>query len=228
MKSKILIVEDSPSCQKMANESLKRVGDLKFATSLKEARDFFQFQSVDLLILDLHLPDGDGLEFLGELQTTLYKPNLSVIVLSGDSNITKKVTAFSNGAHDYLVKPYSPLELKARVERTLKLNSIQDVIYNDQLGISIDISKYKVYLERGIQQSELLLTPHEFKILFLFLKKLDQIFSRQQIIDQVWGNDVFITPRTVDTHISTLRKKLSSIPLEIISIRSEGYKAVII
>lgn len=224
MENMILILEDSLPCQKIAAESLNKIAQTKSVSTVKEARDFLKSHKVDMVLLDMSLPDGDGLEFYYEMQTILNLSSLPVLFISGNDDISKKVAAFSSGAQDYLVKPYSPMELRARVERVFKNNKPDDIFKEEISGLVLDFSKYRANVNSNGQSIDLKLTPHEFKILYLLIKSPQQIFSRQKILDRVWGPDVFLTPRTVDAHISGLRKKISSLNLNLVSVRSEGYK----
>lgn len=225
MENLILILDDSPSCQRVAAESLKKVAPTRVLGTLNEARSFLVENSVSLVLLDLHLPDGDGLDFYSEMQTTLNHPDTPVIIVSGSSDICKKVAAFSCGAEDYLVKPYSPMELRARVERIFRSGKNSSTYTDSVSGLTLDFNKFKAFYEEDGEETQLHLTPHEFKILSLFLKNPERIYSREQIMDQVWGHDIFLTPRTVDTHISSLRKKISSLAVSIVTVRGDGYKS---
>lgn len=225
MEKVILVLEDSLACQRIAAESLKMVGDVKLVASLQEAREFLGKNSPDVVVMDMHLPDGDGMQMLTELHNTMAKREIPVLFVSGDADISKKVAAFFSGAEDYIVKPYAPLELRVRVERVLKGYQVSELFTDDKLNLLLDLFKYKAFHLKDKNKVEIPLTPHEFKLLHLFVKNLDRVYSRQQIIDKVWGAEIFISPRTVDTHISGLRRKIAGLPIALKSVRSEGYKA---
>lgn len=229
MEDLILIIDDSPSCQKVATESLKKLAEIKTVSTVEDARLFLTNNRVQLVILDIELPDGDGLEFYCEMQTKLNHPDTPVVVISGNSDICKKMTAFSYGAEDYVVKPYLPMELRARIERVLRRGILSSRFKEPKSGVVIDFNKFKATCISPDGEVDLLLTPQEFKILNLFLKNPDCIYTREQILDTVWGRDVFLTPRTVDTHVSSLRKKLHnlSVSVSILTIRGDGYKCEI-
>lgn len=224
MSNSILILEDSPSCQKIACDSLKKVASISSAFSIGEAREYLLAHSVSLVLIDLNLPDGNGLDFYAEMQTSLNHANTPVLFISGNDDISKKLAAFSCGAEDYIVKPYAPMELRARVERIFRSFRISDNFTDQKSGLDLDFAKYKATYDWQGQQQDLDLTPQEFKILYMFIKNPQQVFSRQQVLDHVWGVGVFLTPRTVDTHISTLRKKIVNLPIKIQSVRGEGYR----
>lgn len=227
MEDLILIVEDSPSCQKIASESLKKLAEIKTVGTIEEARLFLASNPVRLVILDIELPDGDGLEFYSEMQTKLDHSDTPVVITSGSDDICKKMTAFSYGVEDYVVKPYSPMELRARIERVFRTGLSASKFKEHKSGIVLDLIKFKASYMTSDGPVDLQLTPHEFKILSLFLKNPECIFSREQILDTVWGRAVFLTPRTVDTHISSLRKKIGNLSVSIVTVRGDGYKSEI-
>lgn len=224
MEKVILVLEDSPSCQLLIASSLRRIAEVKIVSSIKEAKEFLTSQLADLIIIDIGLPDGNGLEFFGEIQSHLAEKAIPAIIVSGDNDISRKVAAFSNGALDYIVKPYSPLELRARVERIIRDSQSTSTVMFKKIGLELNTDLLKAFDVTGYNKSEISLTPNEFRILSLLVKNLGRIYSRQQIIDRVWGTATFITPRTVDTHISSLRKKIIKLPLVVQSVRGEGYK----
>lgn len=227
MEDLILVLDDSPSCQKIATESLKKLAQIKAVSTIGDARDFLSKNAVRLVILDIGLPDGDGLEFYSEMQTKLNHIDTPVVVISGSDDICKKITAFSYGAEDYIVKPYSPMELRARIERVFRTGKLSTKFKDPKSQIALDFSKFKAMHVTADKETDLMLTPHEFKILSLFLKNPETVYSREQILDTVWGRDIFLTPRTVDTHISSLRKKIAHLSVSIITIRGDGYKSEI-
>jgi two-component system phosphate regulon response regulator PhoB len=224
MEKQILVLDDSPSCQVIAKESLRHMGNVSVCSCLKEARLLAEQSPRDIIILDIFLPDGSGIELLGELRESPACKNSIFIVISGDGDVTKKIAAFSLGADDYLVKPFSPLELKARVERYLRRDEKQDIFLDTFSAIELNSTSYRAFMQGIHSKEDLNLTPHEFKILNLLLRHPDHIYSRKAIIDLVWGSNVHISDRTVDSHISGLRKKLKSVGGNIACIRGEGYK----
>lgn len=225
MEDLILVLEDSPSCQKIAVESLKKLAQVKAVSTIEDARAFLSKNAVRLVILDLSLPDGDGLEFYGEMLTRLNHIDTPVVVISGNDDICRKITAFSYGAEDYIVKPYSPMELRARVERVFRTGKMSTKFREPKSQITLDFSKLKATYFQDDSETDLMLTPHEFKLLSVFLKNPEIVYSREQILDLVWGRNLFLTPRTVDTHISSLRKKIANLGISIITIRGDGYKS---
>ncbi len=224
MDKKILIVEDDLSSQALAKEVLKNFGTITIADSVASAQLACQGQYYDIIILDLHLPDKSGIEFCSEIRSNENFRSSTIYIASADEDISKKVSAFSIGADDYIVKPYSPLELRARIERTLKKQNQDDQYIEAKTGIKLNRLTYKAFIPQGNDYLDVHLTPHEFKLLLLLIKNPNRIYSRNQLIDTIWGQQVYINDRTIDTHMSMLRKKLKTFSKSLQSVRGEGYK----
>lgn len=219
----ILCVEDSTEYQLLIGSALSG-NHLTFASTLKEAREALHNRNAafDMILLDLELPDGHGIKFLSELKMSPTWSELPVFILTVDTDILSKVTAFTIGAGDYICKPFHALELKARVEAVLKRvqEKQRSADFVKAGNLLLDVPKMTVLYKN----SKIDLTPSEFKILLTLAKNPEVIFSRDQIIDKVWGNDVYISDRTVDTHISHLRHKIGSASVRIETVVGEGYR----
>jgi DNA-binding response OmpR family regulator len=171
------------------------------------------------------LPEMNGFEVCKQLrQAGITTP---VLMLTAKSQEIDKVLGLELGADDYVTKPFSPRELRARVNALLRrANQTQAQIDKYQFGnVEIDFKKYE-----AVKGGEAVyLTALEFSILHFLIKNKDQVVTRDSILDEVWGKDVFVYPRTVDTHIANLRKKIESDPENpeyIVGIRGVGYKFV--
>lgn len=226
--ARILCIEDSQDFQLYLASVLKE-HTLTFVASSSEAlritengRDHF-----DLILLDVSLPDGNGIKILPRLKELLSPRFVPIMILSSESDIITKVAAFGVGADDYINKPADPSELRARIDarlRTAQSLMVEKSVleYRDLL---IDIDKMTVEIRLKNDRRELIdLTPYEFKILRLLLSRPGQVYTREVIIDRVWGIDKFITSRTVDAHVSHLRKKLIQSDVQIETVLSAGYK----
>lgn len=190
-----------------------------------EARNYLRHQIPALILLDIGLPDGNGLELCAELQGESPTREIPIIFLTGQGEVAHKVTAFAMGAEDYLVKPFSPLELKARLEARLKKlqnkNGSGSTICRGML--EIDAATQRVFRLEGSIRVAISLTPKEFKLLFHLARFEDRVFSRDQLLTLAW-TDAQVYDRTVDTHISAIRKKLGHLSEYIESISGEGYR----
>lgn len=229
--ARILCIEDSQEYQIYLSSILKE-HSLVFVDSVQEAvrvtesgRDHFE-----LILLDVSLPDGNGIKILPQLKETLLPAQVPVIVLSSDNDILTKVAAFGVGADDYVSKPADPSELRARIEARLRavksLSSEKSQMSYGDLTIDLDKMTVEILLANSKRQN-LELTPFEFKILRLLLARPGQVYTREMIIDRVWGTDKFITARTVDAHVSHLRKKILKSKILIETVLSTGYKLAI-
>lgn len=220
----ILVIDDSKSCQLLAREALKMLGEVKCVSSIFEAIESIKVKTYDLIVLDISLPDGNGVNFYNEMHANEKTKFTPVIFVSGSDDVPTKVTAFHLGANDYVCKPFNPLELRARCERILRQSDQNEAPIQFIGNLKVNASKLQVDINENGTWTPVDLTVKEFKILNLFAKRPEVVFSRQQIMDQVWGQDFSLTERTVDTHISSLRKKMGPSGNLIKSIRGLGYK----
>ena len=227
--NRILCIEDSIEYQIYLTGLLKNY-NLTFAPDAARALQIIENgrDRFDLVLLDVSLPDGNGIKLLPKLRDFFSAHYVPVIILSGDSDIVTKVAAFGVGADDYIIKPADPSELRVRIEARLRNAQMFAIPKNviEFAGVRLDLDKMTVEFQNEKSVEKIDLTPFEFKLLKLFLARPDQVFSRDMIIDRVWGVDKFITSRTVDTHISHLRKKLEASSIKIETVLSSGYKLI--
>lgn len=227
---KVLLVEDSEECQLLVKKALSK-SDVEILPALKlqTAMDLVKNAANDtihLILLDLMLPDGDGIQLLNVLQTHEHLHEVPIFLLTSKEELTSKVTAFSLGAEDYLVKPVDPIELKARVEMRLrktqqKKKSLEVLKKGD---LSLNLSLMKATVIKGEQEEVLDLTSKEFKILSFLAQNEGQVYSRSQLVKKIWGDSVHVLDRTVDSHVCGLRRKLSEHAEYIESIPGAGYR----
>lgn len=222
MKSRILLIEDSTPCLILEREALKSLGEIDEAKSLSQARNHLDKAHYQLIILDLSLPDGDGMSLLSDLQSHADAAMPPVILVSGTTEPHTKVSAFHFGAADYVEKPFNQLELRARAERLLKADQSHHLLQFADLRIFPE--RLEAEVMAGGEWKRVELTVREFKILVTLAKSPGLVLSRNQIIERVWGLNISVSERTVDTHISTLRKKLGTCEVKIEAIRQAGYK----
>jgi DNA-binding response OmpR family regulator len=221
----ILTVEDNPQMRILVEAALNEY-DLNFATTLSESRQLLSSKRFDLMILDLALPDGDGFQLLTELSNDRRLSEMPVIVLSGKSETATKVIAFSIGAEDFVAKPFDPLELKARVAAKLRKAERQtDQHKSLKVGdLQIDVPKQKVWISRTDGPLAVDLTSLEFRLLLTLARSPERVFTRDYLLSEVWGENLSVTDRTVDTHIGHLRKKLSPSASRIDTVIGSGYR----
>lgn len=222
----VLVIEDNAEMRILVEAALDEY-QLAFSATLKEAKENLRGQRFDLILLDLGLPDGDGLKFLAEISGQPQSKDVPVIILSGKSETVNKVMAFSIGAEDFIAKPFDPLELKARVAAKLRKSEKQQGL-SEMLragDLKIDVLKQKVWIQSGAGEGEAVdLTTLEFKLLLNFARAPERVFSRDFLLNEVWGMNVSVTDRTVDTHIGHLRKKLAHSRTKIETVIGAGYR----
>ena len=218
----ILLVDDEPAIRESLAFALRRDGfEVEEATTLREARN--RADSADLVILDLVLPDGSGLLFLRSLRE---RSDVPVIVLTSRDEETDRVVGLELGADDYVLKPFSPREVAARVRAVLRRASKAAQAEDKPVragSLSLDASTRKA----AIADRELGLSRTEFNLLALFLRSPGRVFERSQILEAVWGSDVVVGDRTVDVHVKALRRKIEEAggdPRVLETVRGVGYR----
>jgi DNA-binding response OmpR family regulator len=227
MKNKILCIEDNPTIQTLVQLSLQEY-DVTCAASLHEAETQLLSHTYAALLIDIQLPDGDGLRFLAQLSQKPHFKNIPILIFSNYSEISNKVAAFTLGADDFIAKPFDPIELNIRITAKIrKKNSESEQQKTRSLGdLLIDFDRQKVFLLNSSQELDLELTSIEIKILALLTKRLEQVYSREQILQSVWGS-TSISDRTIDSHVAHLRQKIKNSQLQIETAKSFGYRAAL-
>lgn len=219
----IAIVDDEPDILELVSVNLNKAG---FKTkNFDNGEEFFNFikkNSVELVVLDVMLPDSDGFEICRYLKNDAKYASIPVIMLTARGTETEKILGLELGADDYVTKPFSPRELVARVKAVLRREGKE--IQSNKLSIGtsviIDLQKYEVYIDNN----KIDLTSSEFKILKLLADKKGWVYSRDQILDFLGANNKGVLDRTVDVHIKNLREKLGESGKLIKNIRGVGYK----
>ncbi len=224
MSQKILIIEDEPDIRETLVYNFSREGyDILSASSLLEARSQIESNTFSLILLDLMLPDGSGLDLCREIKSDKYKSSIPIIILTAKDDEVDKVVGFELGADDYVTKPFSVRELILRAKAVLKRGEKEsdNVEIKRQFGqLSIDIESHEVFVDNV----EIILTAIEFKLLCQLIDRRGRVQSRDQLLSDVWGYTAEVTTRTVDTHIKRLRLKLGSMGKYVQTIRGIGYK----
>ncbi|TMA20964.1 MAG: response regulator transcription factor [Deltaproteobacteria bacterium] len=222
--TEVLIVDDEPAIRESLAFALKRDGfGVVEAASLKEARS--ATADADLIVLDLVLPDGNGLDFLRSLRA---KSDVPVIVLTSRDEETDRVVGLEMGADDYVLKPFSPREVAARVRAVLRRAAGKSAQSSEETALkagtlSVDPRTRKA----AVASRELALSRTEFNLLAAFLRSPGRVFERSQLLDAVWGSDVVVGDRTVDVHIKALRRKIEEAggdPRVLETVRGVGYR----
>ena len=226
MSQKILIIEDEPDIRKTLEYNISREGyEVISASSLSEGREKLESASFSLLLLDLMLPDGSGLDLCRELKQDKSLSSMPVIILTAKDDEVDKVVGFELGADDYVTKPFSVRELILRVKAVLKRGERKsdNMEVQRQFGeLKIDVDSHEVF----VNDEQVSLTALEFKLLRQLVDRRGRVQSRDQLLSDVWGYSSDVTTRTVDTHIKRLREKLGGMGKYVQTIRGVGYKFI--
>lgn len=221
---KILLVEDSKEIYTMVNQAVGSYSDLKWVENIADAQEYLDQNDISLLLLDIELPDGSGIDFCSKLR--MENPDLSIFMLTAHSDLSEKVLGFSAGADDYITKPFALLELKARIDSRLSrvehFKSASDLMKWDVIEIDKGRQEVKVLVSGNFEPLDL--TALEFKLLVYFANEPGHVFHRDKVLNDIWGEDVHVYARSVDTHVSKLRRKLGELAPIIESVHGSGYK----
>ena len=224
MSKKILLIEDEPDIRKTLEYNISREGyDVVSAPSLSEGRNHLNSGSFSLILLDLMLPDGSGLDLCREIKSDKEKVATPIIILTAKDDEVDKVVGFELGADDYVTKPFSVRELILRIKAVLKRGERkqENLEVQRQFGeLLIDVDSHEVF----VNEQSITLTALEFKLLRQLVDRRGRVQSRDQLLSDVWGYSADVTTRTVDTHIKRLREKLGSMGKYVQTIRGVGYK----
>ena len=225
MNANILIADDEPNQLELMSFNLSNAGySIIKATNGKEAIELIENHSPDLIILDWMMPKMSGIDVCRVLRSRSETKQIPIIILSARSEDSDKSLGLDTGADDYISKPFSPKELISRVKALLRRARpalVNDILqYND---LTLSLSQMKVtYKNNNVK-----LGPKEFKLLTLLMERPGNIFSRGKLLDLVWGHGVYVEERTVDVHMSRLRKALKTASDEnldpIRTVRDGGY-----
>ncbi len=225
MNVNILVIEDEPDIRRNLEYNLGREGfKASSVGSLDEANEKLKSKKFDLILLDLMLPDGSGLDLCKKIKSNSETEATPIIILTAKDDEVDKVVGFELGADDYVTKPFSVRELILRVKAILKRSDTKTkevVEVERQFGdLKIDVDSHEVHVDSQLIE----LTALEFRLLKELVDKRGRVQSRDQLLSEVWGYNAEVTTRTVDTHIKRLREKLGSMGKNVQTIRGIGYK----
>lgn len=224
--AKILLLEDSPEIQRLVKACLPE-HTLMVTGTLAEARNALRTFKADLMLLDIMVPDGESYSLIQEAQNLPEMKDIPVIFLTSKSSTGDKVLGLSLGVDDYITKPFDPMELKARIHlRLSKSKALSGEKVNFTCGnLSFNLASQKVLMNRGaLTEKELDLSAFEFRLLVYLAKHVDHVLSRDQFMQNVWQANVHVLDRSIDSHVSNLRKKLTGSTYTIQAVYGEGYR----
>jgi DNA-binding response OmpR family regulator len=219
---KLLIIDDEPSIVETVEHKFRKEGFSTFtADSAEEGMRLYRRVKPDLIILDIMLPQRSGLDFCRAVRKDSATP---IIFISARADEADRVRGLELGADDYVVKPFNLSELAARVKAILRRSTgepVKEVI--ERGNLKIDPRSHEALLD----DQTLNLSPKEFALLYFLARNVGQVFSRETLLDRVWGRDAFVSARTVDVHIRWLRTRIepdADNPTRLLTIRGVGYK----
>ena len=217
----VLIVEDEPAIIELVKFSLREASwELVAVQSCAQAWDFLATHTPKLILLDWMLPDQTGLRLLARIRADRNFQKIPVIMLTAKSMEEDKIAGLNNGADDYVTKPFSPRELLARVKALLRRNAPEAAELSLRVGpVLLDPVSNSV----SINGERIDIGHAEFKLLKFMMAHPERVFSRNQLLDKVWGNHAVIEERTVDVHVLRLRKALKGAESLVRTVRSVGY-----
>ena len=224
MTATILVVEDEPAIQELISLNLEQAGYSPLrAADAEQAFDLVRLELPDLILLDWMLPGMSGIEFARRLRADRRTQSVPIIMLTARAEERDKLTGLDTGADDYIIKPFSPRELNARIKALLRRRAPQatdDTV--EAGGLKLDPGSHRV----SGNGRALSLGPTEFRLLHFLMTHPERVYSRAQLLDQVWGDHVFVEERTVDVHIRRLRKALEETRQDhlIGTVRGAGYR----
>lgn len=223
MKTRILLVEDDENITELVRYNLERAGYIVDCVADGEEGLYKATEETpDVILLDWMLPNLSGLEICRQLRRNSATANVPIIMLTARADEPDRIRGLETGADDYMVKPFSPKELVVRIQAVLR--RVRPALAGHELrfeDIALDNVSHRV--TRG--DNVIHLGPTEYRLLRHFMENPGRVFSREQLLDSVWGRDVYVEPRTVDVHIRRLRKAVNEGGGEdyIRTVRSAGY-----
>lgn len=223
MSKLIAVVDDESDIVDLVTINLKKEG--YSVKGFLNGEDFYQYiknNTPDLIILDLMLPDSDGLDICRFIRADIKFRDTNIIMLTAKDDEIDKIVGLELGADDYMTKPFSPKELNARIKAIFRRKSRADKNVMLEIGnaLRIDPENYIVFADNARVE----LTVTEFRLLMILAEKIGRVFTREQLLDHLWGNEKIVLDRTIDVHITHLRNKLGKAGRLIKNLRGVGYK----
>jgi two-component system phosphate regulon response regulator PhoB len=223
MAQRILVVDDEPDLLELVGASLGEAGySVEKALSAREAFEHLRRGAPDLVVLDWMLPDMPGTEVCRHVRSRPELAEVPVLMLTAKSDEVDRIVGFEIGADDYVTKPFSPRELVLRVRALLRRRTTSggDARRLERGPIRLDLERHRCFVgDREVQ-----LTAKEFQLLAHLMERPGRVLTREGLLDRVWGSEVHVTLRTIDTHLKRLREKLGDAGSLIETVRGVGYR----
>ncbi|HVP31135.1 MAG TPA: response regulator [Myxococcota bacterium] len=223
MGTRILVVDDEPDLLELVRFNLTQAGfAVDTATAGREALEKIRRSPPDLVVLDLMLPDLSGNDIARQIRSDPPLAELPILMLTAKSEEVDRVVGFELGADDYVTKPFSPRELILRVKAVLRRRSAAPSAAPglEHGALRLDPDRHRCFVKGG----EVELTAKEFKLLTTLMSRPGRVLTRERLLDEVWGSEITVTSRTIDTHLKRLREKLGVAGDLIETVRGVGYR----
>ena len=223
MQRKVLVVEDEAAIREMLAFNLGRAGyEVLSAATGVEARSSMADRYPDVVLMDWMLPDMSGLELTRQLKRDPETREIPVIMVTARVQEDDRVAGLEGGADDYITKPFSPRELLARIKAVLR----RGAAFQDETVTAGRLRLNSASHRVSVEGTEISLGPTEYRILHFFMHHPDRVYSRAQLLDRIWGGNVYVEERTVDVHIRRLRKALTASGYDklVQTVRGAGYR----
>ena len=228
MQKRILIVDDEPAIRDMVAFALRK-GEYEpvHAGDAREAQTAIADRIPDLILLDWMLPGASGLELARRWRKDGLTRDIPIIMLTARGEEDDRVGGLEAGVDDYMVKPFSARELLARIRAVMRRSREDDDEGSITVGgLRIDGAAHRVFAQDGDAQSPIAIGPTEYRLLHFFMTHPERVYTRSQLLDHVWGGNVYVEERTIDVHIRRLRKTLEPFGLDAMvqTVRGAGYR----
>ncbi len=223
MATRILVVDDEPDLLELVRFNLAQAGfEVETAETGEEGITLARGHRPDLMVLDVMLPDLSGTEVCRRIRSDAELAGLPILMLTAKSEEVDRIVGFELGVDDYVTKPFSPRELTLRVQAILRRSRNEPAQANvmRQGSIELDPERHRC----RVDGDAISLTAKEFQLLVTLMSRPGRVFAREQLLDRVWGSDITVTLRTIDTHMKRLREKLGSSAERIETVRGVGYR----
>ena len=224
MKGKILVIEDEAPIREMLGYTLMKEGYIfREAADVEQARPLLASEKPDLVLLDWMLPGMNGADYARRIRNNPDTRDIPIIMLTARGEEADKIRGLDTGADDYVTKPFSTRELLARIRAVMRrTKNMDDGGIISVKGLSLDPETFRVTADEQTVD----ISPTEFRLLHFFITHPERVYTRDQLLDQVWGQNVYVEERTVDVHIRRLRKTLEPYNYAqlIQTVRSVGYR----
>jgi two-component system phosphate regulon response regulator PhoB len=223
MSARILVVDDEPDLLELVRFNLTQAGfQVETAASGREALERLKSSVPDLVVLDLMLPDVSGNDICRQIRNDPALSELPIVMLTAKSEEVDRVVGFELGADDYVPKPFSPRELTLRVRAVLRRRATapSSTTIVEHGALRVDAERHRCF----VSGEEIELTAKEFRLLTTLMRRPGRVMTRERLLDEVWGSEITVTSRTIDTHLKRLREKLGVAGDMIETVRGVGYR----